>query len=193
MKRLLLVGALGVLLVLGVPAVASAAPTSSGYSDAPTNAGVILSANAVSHSSSHGTTTEIVSAIGGFGGGPLNNAGFEASVIVQSSRSGSFSITGTGILSGPLTGCGTLAQGFTATGYGQVEAPGSGLTGSEGVVTLTSDSKTARVTVTFEFVGIVLVTEAEPAVAALLPPGTQAIITGTDPPVTGYAVSWFCS
>jgi hypothetical protein len=192
MKRLLLVGALGVFLVLGVPAVASAAPTSSGYSDALTNGGVILSWNAVSHSSSHGTTTEIISAIGGFSGGPLNNAGFEASVIEQQSRDGGFTFTGTGLLSGPLAGCGTIAQGFTITGSGSTELTDS-FSGSYGTATITSDSKTARVTITFAFVGATIVQEEEPAVAALLPPGTQAIITGTDTGVTGYAVSWSCS
>jgi|HubBroStandDraft_1064217.scaffolds.fasta_scaffold137748_1 hypothetical protein len=219
MKRLLMVGALGVLLVLGVSTVASAAPSfgSSTLGGTPpgTNIALIASSNLLSQTyGHHGMETLVFSQTGGFGGGPLNGGGFEQQIVVQfDSENGEFTYTGTGILSGPLVGATTvkLAQGFTTIGEGEVPMVVYGVkSGVENVVddfsfsaaslfqdsiyeaTILSDSKTANVSIelgTLEvpdglaaMTGINLIEEADPAAAALLPPG--AVAAGP------YGASW---
>jgi hypothetical protein len=184
MKRLLLVGALGVLLVLGVPAVASASP-SFGESSGGANVVAIVSSNLISQTTGHhGMETLIFSQEGGFGGGALLGAGFEQQIVVQlDTENGDFSYTGTGLLSGPLAGATTvkLAQAFITSGEGMVEPhtwAANTFLSAEFEASLTSDSKTANVSIEFGAAGFNLLGPEQ----ALVPPGTVAI--------GNYVASW---
>ena len=190
MKRLFLVGALGLLVVLGIPAVASAAPSSGsspvGGTPAGTNVGALISSNLISKTTGHHETETLVfSQTGGFAGGPLSGAGFEQTIVVQlDTENGEFTYTGSGLLSGPLVGAKTvtLAQGFTTFGDGEdvLGGPASSIfSNSVWEATATSVSKTANVSLEIEGDGINLLPTPE---AALLPAGAVAGLE--------YGASW---
>lgn len=154
MKRLLMVGALGVLLALGVSTVASAAPSfgSSTLGGTPpgSNIALIVSSHLISQTIGHSSDTLVFSQTGGFGGGPLSGGGFQQQIVVQLSTHGSsegeFTYTGTGILAGPLVGATTvqLAQGFTVFGEGEIPPVNAGTrNGVKNVVSLGSSFSTA--------------------------------------------------